>query len=62
MADLFLVDNDARYGSTTLLKQVDLMLEAGKSILGLSTVLDLTGEKPVVVREGAGDVSQLLLV
>jgi tRNA threonylcarbamoyl adenosine modification protein (Sua5/YciO/YrdC/YwlC family) len=43
-------------------RQVDLMLEAGKSILGLSTVLDLTGEKPVVVREGAGDVSQLLLV
>jgi tRNA threonylcarbamoyl adenosine modification protein (Sua5/YciO/YrdC/YwlC family) len=42
--------------------QVDLMLEAGKSNLGLSTVLDLTGEKPVVVREGAGDVSQLLLV
>ena len=42
-------------------RQVDLMLEAGKSNLGLSTVLDLTGEKPVVVREGAGDVSQLLL-
>ena len=43
-------------------RQVDLMLEAGKSILGLSTVLDLTGEKPAVVREGAGDVRQLLLV
>ena len=43
-------------------RQVDLMLEAGKSILSLSTVLDLTGDKPVVVREGAGDISQLLLV
>jgi tRNA A37 threonylcarbamoyladenosine synthetase subunit TsaC/SUA5/YrdC len=42
--------------------KVDLMLEAGNSKLGLSTVLDLTGEKALVVREGVGDISQLMLV
>ncbi len=39
--------------------RVDLMLDGGNSILEYSTILDLTGEKPVVVREGAGDVSEL---
>ena len=39
--------------------QVDLMLDGGQSILELSTVLDLTGDTPVIVREGAGDVSMI---
>ena len=37
--------------------QVDLML-ASSNILGKpSTVVDLSGEEPVIVREGAGDIS-----
>ena len=40
--------------------RVDLILDGGKSTLDLSTVLDLTEEKPLVVREGAGDVSMLV--
>ncbi|GBD86262.1 threonylcarbamoyl-AMP synthase [bacterium BMS3Abin03] len=37
--------------------QVDLML-ASKNILGKpSTVIDLSGEAPVIVRKGAGDIS-----
>ncbi|MBI3765864.1 MAG: threonylcarbamoyl-AMP synthase [Ignavibacteriales bacterium] len=39
---------------------VDLILDGGKSLLELSTVLDLTDEQPIVVREGAGDVSMLV--
>ncbi|MBI4549065.1 MAG: threonylcarbamoyl-AMP synthase [Ignavibacteriae bacterium] len=41
-------------------KKVDLILDGGNSLLGLSTVLDLTDERPIVVREGAGDVSMLI--
>jgi len=37
--------------------QVDLML-ASSNIMGTpSTVIDLSGEEPVIVREGAGDIS-----
>jgi len=42
-------------------KRVDLVLDGGPSLLELSTILDLTEEQPVVVREGAGDVSMLAL-
>ena len=38
--------------------EVDLMLEGGNSLLELSTILDLTAEHPVIVRQGAGDTSQ----
>lgn len=41
-------------------KLVDLMLEDGFCGLQLSTILDLTDEQPVIVREGAGDVSMLV--
>ncbi|HTK81181.1 MAG TPA: L-threonylcarbamoyladenylate synthase [Bacteroidota bacterium] len=40
---------------------VDLMLDGGGSILTLSTILDLTDDRPVVVRHGAGDVSSVLV-
>ncbi len=40
--------------------QVDLILDGGNSLLEFSTILDLTDEQPVVVREGAGDVSMLV--
>ena len=41
--------------------RVDLILNGGMSQLELSTVLDLTDEQPVIVREGAGDVSMLVI-
>lgn len=42
------------------MKQVDLIIDGGISILEASTVLDFTEEPPVVVREGAGNISELL--
>jgi|ERR1051326_3405183 tRNA threonylcarbamoyl adenosine modification protein (Sua5/YciO/YrdC/YwlC family) len=39
---------------------VDLILDGGNSLLEFSTILDLTDELPVVVREGAGDISMLV--
>ena len=39
---------------------VDLILDGGNSLLEFSTILDLTDDLPVVVREGAGDVSMLV--
>ncbi len=41
-------------------RRVDLILDGGASRLQLSTILDLTEDQPVVVREGAGDVSMLV--
>jgi len=41
-------------------KQVDVILNGGNSLLELSTVLDLTEEPPIIVREGVGDVSMLV--
>jgi tRNA threonylcarbamoyl adenosine modification protein (Sua5/YciO/YrdC/YwlC family) len=38
---------------------VELILDAGPLTSQQSTVLDLTGEEPVVVRQGAGDTSFL---
>ncbi|HLX13241.1 MAG TPA: L-threonylcarbamoyladenylate synthase [Bacteroidota bacterium] len=42
-------------------KQVDIILDGGVSATRFSTVLDLTEEQPVIVREGAGDISDLLI-
>ena len=41
-------------------KRVDLILDGGKSLLEFSTILDLTEDRPIIVREGAGDVSMLV--
>jgi tRNA threonylcarbamoyl adenosine modification protein (Sua5/YciO/YrdC/YwlC family) len=41
-------------------KRVDLILDGGNSNAQLSTILDLTEEKGVVLREGAGDISALM--
>jgi tRNA threonylcarbamoyl adenosine modification protein (Sua5/YciO/YrdC/YwlC family) len=41
--------------------RVDLILDAGYGKLEVSTILDLTDDRPVVVREGAGDISMLLM-
>ncbi|MDI6804323.1 MAG: L-threonylcarbamoyladenylate synthase [Bacteroidota bacterium] len=43
-------------------KKVDLILDGGNNISGPSTVLDFTTEHPILVREGAGDVSHILSV
>ncbi|MFH2004455.1 MAG: Sua5/YciO/YrdC/YwlC family protein, partial [Bacteroidota bacterium] len=40
--------------------RVDLIIDGGINISEPSTVLDFTEEPPVVVREGAGDVTDLL--
>lgn len=40
-------------------KQVDLVIDAGWGGLEPSTIVDLTGDRPVVVREGAGPVDTL---
>ncbi len=41
-------------------QRVDLILDGGNSLLEVSTVLDLTEDPPVIVRQGAGDVSALI--
>lgn len=40
--------------------QVDLVIDGGAGGLDYTTVLDLTGDAPRVVRAGKGDVSELL--
>ena|ERR1041385_7902095 len=42
--------------------RVDCILDGGISIQQLSTVLDLTDDQPVVVREGAGDISMISII
>ena len=37
--------------------EVDMILDAGILVQGASTVIDLTGETPEVLREGSGDAS-----
>ncbi len=54
------VINDPEEMSRLYGHQVDLILDGGPSALELSTILDLTGDQPVVVREGAGDISMLV--
>lgn len=40
--------------------RVDLILDGGSSLIELSTVIDITEDQPVVVRQGVGDVSSLV--
>ena len=37
--------------------QVDLILDGGVLVQSVSTVIDMTGESPKVIREGSGDIS-----
>jgi tRNA threonylcarbamoyl adenosine modification protein (Sua5/YciO/YrdC/YwlC family) len=39
--------------------RVDLVLESGNGLLDVSTLIDLTGDLPVVVRQGKGDTGFL---
>ena len=45
-----------RYGH-----DVDLLIDGGKSLLEVSTILDLTEDQPNIVRQGAGDLRHLPL-
>lgn len=49
--------NDPEDIRETLQKQVDLVIDGGACSLLPTSVIDLTGESPVVLREGRGDVS-----
>lgn len=42
--------------------KVDLILDSGMQVSDLSTIIDFTEEPPVILREGAGDVSKILAV
>jgi tRNA threonylcarbamoyl adenosine modification protein (Sua5/YciO/YrdC/YwlC family) len=53
--------NDPERIRERFLNTVDLILDGGPLLSEPSTVLDLTGDTPVVVRNGAGDVSWLAL-
>jgi tRNA threonylcarbamoyl adenosine modification protein (Sua5/YciO/YrdC/YwlC family) len=37
--------------------QVDLILDGGVLVQSVSTVIDMTGDEPKVIREGSGDIS-----
>jgi tRNA A37 threonylcarbamoyladenosine synthetase subunit TsaC/SUA5/YrdC len=41
--------------------QVDLMLSAGALEGKPSSIIDLSGDEPEIIREGAGDISMFLL-
>jgi tRNA threonylcarbamoyl adenosine modification protein (Sua5/YciO/YrdC/YwlC family) len=41
--------------------RVDAILDGGNSLLDLSTILDLTGDHPVIERQGIGDTSMLVV-
>ena len=49
--------NDAGYIRGLLEKQVDLVIDGGAVGVDFTTVIDLTGDVPVLVRRGKGDVS-----
>lgn len=40
-----------------LSKRIDVLLDGGLGTLSTTSIIDLSGDYPVVVREGAGDVS-----
>jgi tRNA threonylcarbamoyl adenosine modification protein (Sua5/YciO/YrdC/YwlC family) len=42
-------------------KQVDVILDGGNSLTEFSTILDLTEDQPVIIREGAGDITTILI-
>jgi tRNA threonylcarbamoyl adenosine modification protein (Sua5/YciO/YrdC/YwlC family) len=63
-----IVSTSATFGDETLMdpadiaarfRQVELILDAGWGNLTPSTVIDLTGDVPEVMREGAGDATTL---
>jgi tRNA threonylcarbamoyl adenosine modification protein (Sua5/YciO/YrdC/YwlC family) len=51
--------NDPEEIRTRLQKQVDAVLDAGACPMEPTTVIDLTGDEPTLVRQGRGDASAL---
>lgn len=49
--------NDAAGIRSQLEKQIELVIDGGSCSLLPTTVVDLTGEAPVIVRQGGGDAS-----
>lgn len=49
--------NDAEHIRDVLEKRVDLVIDGGAVGLDFTTVIDLTGNEPVLVRRGKGDVA-----
>lgn len=49
--------NDPEAIREALQKQIDLVIDGGACSLLPTSVIDLTGESPVVLREGRGDIS-----
>ncbi|MEO8342853.1 MAG: L-threonylcarbamoyladenylate synthase, partial [Gallionella sp.] len=49
--------NDAGQIRTMLEKQVDLVIDGGAVGVEFTTVIDLTGEVPIVLRRGKGDIA-----
>ncbi len=41
-------------------KQVDMVMDAGIQLAAVSTVIDLTEDPPVVIRQGIGDLESLM--
>jgi len=60
--DLGNVINNPEIIQKVLGKKVDLILDGGINVSEPSTVIDFTEEPPVIVREGAGDISKLLTI
>jgi len=44
-----------------LSSKIDVLLDSGLITRGLTTIIDLSGDQPVLVRQGMGDVSAILL-
>ena len=49
--------NDPEEINRRMGEQLDMILDGGKLISEPSTIVDLSGEEPVVVRKGKGDIS-----
>lgn len=49
--------NDAQYIRELLEKQVDAVIDGGSAGVDFTTVIDLTGDAPVLLRQGVGDVT-----
>jgi len=50
-------ETEAREIESKLGKRIDLIIEGGVMGMEQTTVVDLSGDKPVVVREGKGDIA-----
>ena len=52
--------NDPERIKERLIDEVDLIIDGGNGGISATTVLDLTQDDPLVVREGLGDISKIL--